>query len=219
MFWGKDPKKEALIELYTSMLLLVLGNEKESKKMAKTMIEIAIQDSENEGSNNLPSNLGDIILSDSEASDPKIKALVENVRKRIPAKKEAGVTDDDIRWIWNLDDIERRMMEKFSDLVQMALYMKTKSENSHLGEEEASKKAVQAIRKYHPIYGDPNNDSFSQDTEIGEDNLPLPYELRNRINKYVETRNLEDNDKFKNEIEASSSFNALIRREIQNGSV
>jgi len=47
----------------------------------------------------------------------------------------------------------------------------------------------------------------------------LPFELKDRINIYTQKRSQTDPEKFKNEIAESSSFNALIRKEIRNGKV
>jgi len=70
------------------------------------------------------------------------------------------------------------------------------------------------MRKRYPLFGDP--DDTSQST--GEDR-PLPYELKNRINIFVQKRLQKDPETFKNEIEGSSTFNALVREEVKKGNV
>ena len=52
-----------------------------------------------------------------------------------------------------------------------------------------------------------------------KDDRPLPYELKDRINIYVEKRRQSDPNKFRKEIEQSSTFNALVRKEIKKGNI
>jgi len=49
--------------------------------------------------------------------------------------------------------------------------------------------------------------------------LPLPFELKDRINIYIEKRAKSDPEKYKKDIESSSTFNALVRKEIQGGHI
>ena len=69
-------------------------------------------------------------------------------------------------------------------------------------------------RKYHPFFGD-TNDS----THVSGDDRLLPEELKDRINKYIEKRMLNDPEEYKKDIENSSTFNALIRKEIREGNL
>lgn len=211
----KYKKYKELIDQYTMMLLPMAGNLKEANKMANDMFEVAMQKSKQEGTIRFPTNLGDIILGDADTNDPEIKSFVAHVRNNLPIKKEEGVTDNDIKWFFNLDDIERRMMEEFSNMSRMALYMKTLDENSHLSHDEASNLAAAKVRKYHPYYGNPKDESYSKKTGTGINDRPLPYELRDRINEYISS--IVDEDSFNKEIQESSTFNALVRKKIREG--
>ena len=131
MFWNRGARKKALIERYTSLLANMLGSENESKKLAESMVDSAIQESKMEGSGKLPSNFGDIILGDAQTNDKDINALVDILRQRIPEKLAEGVTKEDLRWIWNLNDIERRMLEKIAEFTHIAFYNKMLDEYSH----------------------------------------------------------------------------------------
>jgi hypothetical protein len=73
---------------------------------------------------------------------------------------------------------------------------------------------VKKVEKSLPIYGDPDDTSH----KTGDDR-PLPDELKNRINIYIEKRVRDNPEKYKNEIEESSTFNALIRKEIKAGNL
>jgi hypothetical protein len=60
------------------------------------------------------------------------------------------------------------------------------------------------------MYGDPADTSHRSG-----DDRPLPYELKDRINRYIEKRRLHDPEAYKQDIQISSSFNALVRKEIR----
>ena len=68
------------------------------------------------------------------------------------------------------------------------------------------------VCKFHPIYGDSNDNSQSSG-----DDRPLPFELKDRINIYIEKRAGKGSEEYKREMESSSSFNALIRKEMRAG--
>jgi hypothetical protein len=124
-------------------------------------------------------------------------------------RRKEGVTDEDIKWWMNRHELDRKMMIKVDELSRFALFKKLREEDGLDGDEAASK-----IRKSFPIFGDPDDTSIT----TGDDR-PLPLELKERINVYIEKRAQSDHESFKKEIQESSSFNALIRREIQKGNI
>jgi len=137
---------------------------------------------------------------DKESTDEEAKSYLAKMRKE-------GVTDEDIRWWWNRHDLERRMITAADEWFQYALYLKLIKEDG-LSRNEAAKR----IRKFYPIYGDPDDTSVM----AGEDR-PLPIELKLRVNIYMTRRRQADSEQFIKDLEESSSFNALIRREIKKG--
>ena len=70
------------------------------------------------------------------------------------------------------------------------------------------------VRKFHVIYGEPDDTTHT----VGDDR-PLPEELKDRINIYIIKRPSTDQDKYKKEIEESSTLNALLRKEIKIGNI
>ena len=72
-------------------------------------------ESTQDGTSNLPENLGDSLL-ERESTDESIGSMLAKARKE-------GATDEDIKWWWNLHDLERRMMLKVDDLQKTALYI------------------------------------------------------------------------------------------------
>ena len=154
-----------------------------------------------EGSINLPMNLGDILL-EKESTRQETKSMLAK-------RKKEGVREEDIRWWMNRHELDRKMMIKVDDISKLALFTKL-TEEDRLSEEEAAKE----VKKYFPIFGDTDDTS----TSAGDDR-PLPFELKDRINIYIQKRSQTDPEKYKKEIAESSSFNALIRKEIRKGNV
>ena len=108
-----------------------------------------------------------------------------------------------------MHNLERGMIFQVDALDRFALFLKLMEEDG-LSDDEAAKR----VRKFHPIYGDPDDTSVT----TGEDR-PLMPELKDRVNTYVMKKNQADPEKFKQDIEESSTFNALIRNEIKKGSI
>lgn len=200
IFGGSSDLEKELENLYVQMLQTMKGiSFSEAEDMARTMLEQAKQDSEKEGTAHLPTNFGDILLEE-ESTDERIKSMLAKLRTE-------GVRDEDIRWWWNMHDLERRMMQQVDLLDRYSLFLKLKEEDG-LNEGEAAKR----VGKSFPIFGDPEDTTLT----AGQDR-PLPYELKDRINIYVEKRGQSGKKRFKKEIEESSSFNSLIRKKIKKG--
>jgi len=171
----------------------------QAKDIFDALLERAKQESLEEGTLNWPENLGDILL-DKESTDEEARSFLAKIRKE-------GVADEDIRWWWNRHDLERRMVTTTDEWFQYSQYLKLIEEDG-LSRNEATKR----IRKFYPIYGDPDDTSIT----TGEDR-PLPIELKLRVNIYMTRRRQADSEQFIKDLEESSSFNALIRREIKKG--
>ncbi len=188
-----------LEEIYVPVFQKMMGlPPSQAKATFQDILKSIKNDSENEGTSRLPANYGDIRLQ-KEATDDEIRSILRKIRRE-------GATDEDIRWYWNVHDLERRMMLEIDNISRMALFTKRTQEGD--SPEEASKK----VRKAFPMFGDPDDTTHTR----GQDR-PLPHELKDRINRYVEKRSRKDLEQFKRDIANSSTFNALIRREIQAG--
>ena len=180
----------------------------EVKKTVEDMLDRAIEESKKSGNYFLPENLGNIIVGQIETDDLRIQKFAQAIREGMP--KNEGITLDDIQKWWNLNDVERRMM------LAQDMVAKTEAVLGCLDSGMASnpEEAVAMVCKFHPVYGDPNDDSQSSG-----DDRPLPFELRDRINIYIAKMVGKESEEYKGEMEASSSFNALIRKEIRNGNL
>ena len=206
--------EKALLDQHSQMKSMMGMSSSEAKKMAGDMLDQAIEESKKEGTYYLSQNLGDIILGDARSDNPTINKIAESIRQKLPKKKAEGVKDEDVRWWWNLNDIERRIMLKQGEVARLELFISELDKSNESSEEKAADKAAARVRKFHPIYGDPDDI-----TRTTGDDRPLPDELKDRINIYIEKRARENLEKFKNEIEQSSTFNALIRKEIKEGNL
>ncbi len=164
------------------------------------LLEQVRQESTDMGTARLPERYGNILLA-SESED-------EAIRSMIASRRREGVKNEDIRWWWNMHDLERRMMLKVDEQRRTTQYLRYRQ--AGLSKDEAGAK----VRTYYPTYGDP--DDLPEDKP--EDNH-LPHELKRRIDRYIERRLEMDGDGLKQDMEASSTFNALLRKEIKDGNL
>ena len=190
----------------------------DAKETAKRLLDRAIEKSKKEGTYNLPPNFGSIILKEQKTEDSVVEKFAEGIQNTLPSKRTEGVKDENIKWWWNLNDVERNIMLAIDEMNRMALFINEIENSSESSKEKAAEKAAKKVWKFHPTYGDPTNKT-SLPSWVKEEDLPLPFELKDRINIYIEKRAKSDPEKYKKDIESSSTFNALIRREIRNGNV
>ena len=87
----------------------------EARQAIRGFIQQAKEEGVKEGTANLPPNFGDELLRQ-ESSDEKIGAVLASIRKK-------GVTDEDIRWWWNMPDLDRRLMLKEDEANRLALFI------------------------------------------------------------------------------------------------
>lgn len=198
-----SPIEKSLEEQFVPMFEKMMGMPSvQAKQTFRDLFADAKQLSKAQGTLDLPTNFGDVLLED-ETSDDEVKAMLSK-------KREEGVTNEDIKWWWNRHDLERAMMVKVDEFNKLALYIELTEEDG-----PPSKRAAHWMRKQHPYFGDPDDTTHT----TGEDR-PLPFELKDRINRYVEDRAQRDPKEFKTDIDIrSSTFNALVRREIKNGNL
>lgn len=186
-----------LTEQYTRFHQEAFGlNESEAGKVTKGLIRLVKAEAQQSGVARLPQNFGDVLLA-SEHGKPEIARMSA-------AKRLQGVRDQDIRWWWNLHFLERGLMLKIDESSRISMF------KSLLESGEAAQFAAKRVNQFHPMFGDLDGDSVDG---------PLPFELKDRINRYIESRSRTDPKVYKADIEASSSFNALVRKEILNGRI
>jgi len=201
LFRGKYDLEDQLENLYVHWFQTMEGMSfSEARDTARGMIEQAKQESEKEGTARLPKNLGNILL-DKEATDEKIKSMLTKLRQE-------GVNDEDIRWWWNMHDLERRMMQV--DYLRHRYILFLKLQEDGLGPEESAK----GVAKRFPIFGNPDDNTLS-----GGNDRPIPWELKNRVDLWIQKGYKMDPEKFKKRIDYSTSVNSLIRKSIERGNL
>jgi len=176
-------------------------SESEARKMIRDTIQHEKEASLKEGTLKSPLNTGDRMLEQ--------EFIKEEIKSLLVKKRKEGVRDDDIRWWWNMHDLERRMMVALDRIIKMWAY-NIYTETDGLSEKDALEK----LNKHFPIWGDPEDI-----THFTGDDRPLPIELKERVNLYVEKRMRTDPEGFKKAMENSSSLNALIRKLITRGHI
>jgi hypothetical protein len=132
----------------------------------------------------------------------------EDAKEKSRTLFSEGVREQDIEWWNNLSAQDKLSLLKQDEVTRMALYAKERYEG------KSPEEAAATVRKAHPIYGNPKDTSHT----TGDDR-PLPIELKDRVNSYIMKRMRGDHKKYKRDIETSSSFNALVRKEIRAGNL
>jgi hypothetical protein len=185
-----DKIKNDLTTLYTNMLSPLVGLA-EAKKLVEESIELCEKQSLKEGTRNLPTNFGEIVVNQLCNEPGYFKDFVDIAYRD-------GATTQNIIDYWNMPDLERRMAEWSSNIFEFAAFM-------HIKESEKldDKAAMIKIRKLFPNYGNTNDDIQEQ-----SEDRPLSVALRDRINIY--SANVGD-QKTIQESQKYSSYNAYIR--------
>jgi hypothetical protein len=198
--------EQQLKDVYVPILIQSGMSVSQANELFSAWLSLAKEESGKEDMDNLPDNFGDLLLQ-KEATGPNIKAWLAKVRRE-------GGTDEDIRNWWNLHDLERRIILKNDENSRVALVMDQLEKMGATKEtmHESMDKAVAHARKYFPFWGDPDDC-----THLSGDDRPLPEELKFRVNRWIQRKQADPN--YKEEVERSTTFNALIRREISEGNL
>ena len=185
---------------YVSFFREAMGMPEEvAREIYKAFVQDLKEAALREGTDRLPEMFGGILL-DRERTD-------EKVQNAFAPKRAEGVTDEDIALWWNMHDLERRMICKVDEMNRIMLFEKLVQKNG-LTEPDAAR----MVAKRFPIYGDPDHLVLETD-----DDRPLPYELKWRVNRFFMERTKADPEVFQKEVEASTSLNALLRRALRKG--
>lgn len=156
-----------------------------------------------------PPSYGDELLAKATGGDPESYRMVSE-------RRAEGVTDDDIRWYWNMDEYERRADAKLEELDRMAFMLEgfdlASRGNKRASNEDLAQAGNAHVRRACPIYGHPGDTRNAS----GEDR-PLFPELKRRVDQYRQRRRSLDLPALARDLERSSSFNALIREDLRAG--
>jgi len=170
----------------------------EAERIAKELAQEAYQRCLRSSPDMYREGGGDEVLRN-EGHDPQVHA---NLQKR----REEGVTDEDIRWWWNMCSFERQMLLLGDEQNRIAMYSFLTQ-----GKGYDEKTAAAKIWKLHPKFG------YTDDG--GGEDRPLPFELKRRIWAYIEGHRDAPPHVLEQKMDSSTSFNALVREEIRTGNL
>ena len=191
--------KKAMEKTYIPQLMEVMDiSLPQAQVMFIRLLEQARHESSDLGTSKLPEDYGNLLLA-REGEDEKVRSM-------LASRRNEGVRNEDVLWWWNMHDLERRMMLKVDEQRRTTQYLRHRQ--AGLSKDEAGER----VRTYYPTYGDPEDLP-----EAGPEDNHLPPELKRRIDRYIQKRLEIDGDGLKKEMEASTTFNALVRKEIRNG--
>lgn len=193
---SNDPFEMRLVNEYAQAFQSLGISAAEARKNASEMVADARQEVERRGWSGHGTSYGDIVL----RQEPQNRELHE----WLAALRADGVRDADIRWWWNMHPLERVMIEKSDELNRTSAFLTCLKQG--LDADAATKKVFQA----HAKFGDPR--------EGTGDDRPLPTELKNRILDFLE-RQYMNPWSWRARMDASSSFNAIVRAEIRAGNL
>jgi len=219
LFSSYNTIEKELLDLYSrNFSMMGIPN---AKKTARDILDKSIGDSKNSRTYILPSNFGNIILREDTAEESRIEKVAAIFRRVLPQKRAEGVRDEDIRWWWNLNDVERYMMLNVDNMHKMALFIEKMTKSKYKDKEKAGDEAGRTVWEAHPVYtnGDPNIKPKNAPSGIKREDFPLPIELKDRVNRYIENRAIDDPEKIKQELKGFLTFNAFIRKEIKAGNI
>jgi hypothetical protein len=186
---------EQLIQLNAAALQERGYSRQEAIKSARESVDRAKEIVRERNQQNEPANYGDVML-EREGSDAAVDERLRYVLAH-------GGTREDFRGWWNQSPLERTMSELDDEVRRVAMYLEGLRRN------EDPNEVLTRVWRFHPKFGEPGQ---------AGDPAPLPIELKDRINRYIEQQasNLEA---YRSKLESSPSFNALIRLEIRSGNL
>ena len=126
LFGPSDIQRE-LEAFYVPIFQTMMGMTfAQAKSTFHDLYRQAEREAKKEGTINLPTNLGDILL-EKESTRQETKSMLAKRRKE-------GVQDENIRWWMNRHELDRKMMMKIDDINKLTLFTKFMEED-HLSEE------------------------------------------------------------------------------------
>lgn len=190
--------KQQLIDLYSTMFYPTMGLM--AKKTVVKMIKKFEKDIKDAGVNNLPENYGVIVIEKLYKND---SGFNNNFINKAFAD---GATEEDIIEYYNLDLLQRLMVEWSEELIRYSAFLSSKNDDKLSSDE-----AINQVRMMLPMYGDPTDTSHSQG-----DDRPISPALRGRVDIYRASHNVYF---IKSQVDEFSSYNAFIRAQITGGHI
>ena len=208
--YNDDERK--LLNVYTELLSTQIElSTAQAKQLTEIMLDKCIKEAKETNFYDFPMNFGDAILGSAQLSNTKYSTFLSFMKDNLPFLKAEGVTDNDIRWWWNMSEVERRMAREVDAISRRDAFM-------HFLEEGLEPPdAAFKVKTHFPTFG---GVQYS-DPQLKGENRPLPFELKKRIGEWIVMKMKSDPSgrSFKMNCEKAGSENAYIRQEIRNGNL
>ena len=136
----------------------------------------------------------------------------------VAAVKKEGATDDDIRWWWGMSQEGRKNIMNADNATRLGAFLYF-NKDLHL----SSMDALKRVHATHIVYSEyPLDAAYIEESRrngFTPDDYVLPWELGQRIGKYVNALANSRIDKglFQIELKRFTSVNAYIRHKIAGG--
>ena len=198
--------EKELEEIYVPLLSTIVPNRVAKKTFKQLLSQAKISCKKNGITDN--TNMSELLIEVMNSTEEPLDEAEKFRKDYVEVRKKEGVLDSDIRSWWGLHFLERAI------ILEIDNFFRTTHALGNLDKGLSMDESVKLMRKDIIIYGEPNDV-----THTTGDNRPLPSELKDRINRYVEKRANENPTKFKEEIQNYETYNAFIRAEIEKGNI
>jgi hypothetical protein len=198
-FGGRRSREAELERAYVQRWIDDGVPESDARKLAKQLFSEARSRLRGSADPTRQTQAGDRLLQEESTN--------EVVHRNVRRMRDCGARDEDIQSWWNLSDFERCVIQVDDESSRAGVYVQKREKEGVSSEEAAA-----AVRKAFPIYG-----SLKDPEDSSGDDRPLTPELHARIDVWIRQRSREDPAALQADVDASTSMNALIRRELRNG--
>lgn len=152
----------------------------------------------------LPLNFGDILVGDARAKDDFTAGAVRNLKTRVEHLLSKGASAADVKDYWNGPAFWRMAFENQDQAMRLASFRVAKEE---WGMEDSA--AALWVKREHVVYG------YSMEVLAGT--LPVPWELRARVNRHLRERTASDKPALTAEVRSYGTVNDYVWAMIAKG--
>lgn len=198
--------EQQIVDLYVDLFAHLGLSKDDAAIFAADSMSTAIREAKQDGSYDLPDNLGDIVLSGKPAS-AQYRQWVDGLRASLPMKRVDGMTDDDFREHWNQLEVARRMRITAANVPRMSMMMATMESGEYESVEQASEVAAQQVHIHFGRFGS------TRGFDPEDPSRPLPFEVESSVIRFQETL-MADWANTKSAVERAGSMNAAYRESL-----
>ena len=202
--FGSQSIESELVAFYSQAFAAIGFPNHGAKEASRELVDRAIQKYQNDSTRGtVPGqHSGDILL--------KLETTHDEVSQRFSVRRQDGVTDDDIRFWWDLHPLDRGARIEFDQFCRSSFYISCRKKG--MNEDQAGLEVWKAFPMYR--YVDDTQEARAH-MGLSDEDRPLPFELKDRVNRYLERAGLRSPEAFKRKANQYTSFNALVRAEIR----